>query len=118
MPNRFMPVSAGTDPEIAMAQINQNFAQLDNEAVTKQFKGNSGETLSIGKTGDQTLGMKVTQGTNIAMQIGKYNATRYGLLFYDANGIPAILIGQSPDDGRPGAWVAKPGQNVITLLGG
>jgi len=122
MPNRFMPIGTGTDTNIMLAQINQNFAQLDAEAVTKQFKGNSGEVLTLGKTGDQTLGMKVTQtttaGVNIAMQIGKYNSTRYGLIFYDANGIPVQLIGQAPDDGRIGQWIVRPGQNVITQLGG
>jgi len=34
------------------------------------------------------------------------------------SGIPNTLIGASPDDGRAGIWVAKPGQNVRTLLGG
>lgn len=100
------------------AQINANFKKLDREAVVKQFKGNSGETLTMGKTSDDTLGINVTQNGNQAIQFGKYSATRYGLLLYDANGIPSILIGEAPDDGRMGIWVAAPGENVITLLGG
>lgn len=31
-------------------------------------------------------------------------------------GIPNTLIGAAPNDGRAGIWVAKPGQNVKTLL--
>lgn len=34
------------------------------------------------------------------------------------SGIPTELVGASPDDGRAGIWVSKPGQNVRTLLGG
>jgi len=38
--------------------------------------------------------------------------------WYDTSGVPRILIGQAPDDGRMGEWVSKTGQNVYTLLGG
>ena len=38
-------------------------------------------------------------------------------VYYDAT-IPRIVIGQSPDDGRIGIWVSKPGISVITELGG
>lgn len=117
MPNRFKPIHPGSDQRNIVAQINSNFADLDRESVVKQFKGNTGETLTIGKTGDDTLGINVMQGTNQAMQFGKYNADRYGFLLYDDDGIPSILIGQAPDDGRMGIWVAAPGENVLTLLG-
>lgn len=80
-----------------MAVINNNFATLDAEAVTKVFK--------------QT-------GNNNAIITGKYNDTRYGQVLYDVNGVPRILIGQAPDDGRPGIWISVEGQNVLTLLGG
>lgn len=33
-------------------------------------------------------------------------------------GIPTILEGSAPDDGRAGIWQSKPGLNIITLLGG
>lgn len=42
----------------------------------------------------------------------------YGTIYYDSTGIPRILVGLAPVDGRPGVWVSKDGQNVITLLGG
>ena len=37
---------------------------------------------------------------------------------YDSNGIPRIIIGQAPNDGRVGIWVSKTGLSVYTLLGG
>ena len=118
MPNRFQNVNSGASLPAIVNQMNKNFASLDRETVVKQFKGNSGETLTIGTTGADTLGMSVTSGNNLAMQIGKYNSNRYGLLFYDVSGIPITLIGQSPDDGRMGIWQVRPGQNVIIKLGG
>lgn len=118
MPYRFLPISPGTDQENVIAQVNQNFAALDNEAVTKKFSTAPNESLIIGNTGNNTIGMQIVQSGKVAMQVGRYNSTRYGQLFYDANGVPVILIGQAPDDGRMGMWVAKPGNNVLTLLGG
>jgi hypothetical protein len=116
MPNRFTPVNSSSSTPALVNQINQNFAKLDAEAVVKQFKGGNGDALLIGKTGDTTLGMKITQGTNTTMQVGLYDGKHYGLLFYQ-DGVPVQLIGQAPDDGRMGNWTAKPGQNVLTLLG-
>lgn len=34
------------------------------------------------------------------------------------NGIPTVLIGNAPVDGRGGVWASPAGQNVITKLGG
>lgn len=34
------------------------------------------------------------------------------------NGIPTVLVGSAPDDGRGGVWSVKSGQNVIEELGG
>jgi hypothetical protein len=118
MPNRVNLINPNATQGAQVQTMNQALRVLDREAVVKKFNGNSGESLIIGKTGDDTLGVQAKQGDNIAMQIGKYNATRYGMLFYDANGIPIILIGQAPDDGRMGMWQVKPGQNVLTQLGG
>lgn len=53
MPSRFLPIQPGTEPAQQLAMINKNFAELDNENVTK--------------------------------------------LFYDANGVPSIMIGVQPD---------------------
>ena len=117
MPNRYTLVNGG-DVNTLANQINQNFKKLDAEVTTKQFKDNNGNQLIIGQTSDQTLGMQASKNGVIAMQVGKYNATRYGQLFYDSNGVPIILIGQAPDDGRMGIWQVKPGQNVLTQLGG
>ena len=118
MPNRFTPVNSSSSMPSVINQINQNFAKLDNEGVVKQFKGSNGDTLIIGKTGDTTFGIKVQDSSgDPVMVIGKYDQSHYGLLFYQ-DGVPVQLIGQAPDDGRQGNWTVKPGQNVITQLGG
>ena len=118
MPNRVNFVNPSASKGAQVQAMNQALRILDNEAVVKKFNGNSGESLLIGKTGGTTLGIQAKQGDNVAMQVGKYDDSHYGLLFYDADGVPIILIGQAPDDGRMGMWQAEPGQNVITLLGG
>ena len=94
MPNVFIPVPTNGDNRFT--QINANFAKLDAEAVRKQFGKSNGQSLII----------------------GLYDGEHYGMLFYDENGVPVQLIGQAPDDGRMGMWTARPGENVITLLGG
>lgn len=38
--------------------------------------------------------------------------------YYDKAGQARIRIGQAPDDQRMGIWMTKPGQDVITNLGG
>jgi len=118
MPNRVNSINPSASQGAQIQTMNQALRVLDREAVVKKFNGNSGESMLIGKTGDDTLGIQASQGDNVAMQIGKYNATRYGMLFYDSDGVPIILIGQAPDDGRMGMWQAKAGENVLTLLGG
>jgi len=42
MPNRFTPIQPGVDPSQQMAIINKNFAELDNENVTKIYNGSDG----------------------------------------------------------------------------
>jgi hypothetical protein len=49
MPFRFIPVNPGTDYDQAMAVMNNNFAQLDNETVTKTFKQANGNAIVEGK---------------------------------------------------------------------
>ena len=115
---RFMPINSSSSQKGQVTQINRNFAMLDKETVIKQFNGSNGEKLSIGKTGEDTLGMMVQNGDVKTMDIGLYDGQHYGLIFYDEAGVPVVLIGQAPDDGRMGAWAVSPGENVITLLGG
>jgi hypothetical protein len=116
MPNRFNRINPGSKPDDQMNQINQNFAKLDQETVIKKF-GSSTDNLSIGKVGDNQLGMKVVQDGNQAIVFGKYKDDRYGMLLYQ-DGVPILLIGQAPDDGRMGSWQVKTGYNVLTELGG
>ena len=119
MPNRIGSISANASSAAKNQSINHALRILDREAVVKQFKGNQGESLTLGKTGDDTLGIKVTEGENITMVVGKYqsNPSRYGTLYYQ-DGVPLSLDGQAPDDGRIGRWTVPAGRNVLTELGG
>lgn len=91
MPNRFQPISSEQDLKEALNLINHNFMMLDAETYTK----------SIGN------------GKNSQVVSGKLANDRYGEVFYDAKGMPRILIGQAPGNGRPGIWITKEGFNVL-----
>lgn len=92
MPNVFMPLGTGADFDQARAVINANFAQLDNEAVTKVFKRASGNAFVQGKLpGD----------------------TGYGFLMYDTNGLVAIAC-YVDSSGQPILKVAKEGYDALT----
>lgn len=90
MPNRFNPITSTQGTKEALRLINQNFMQLDAEAYTKT----------------------VQKGNNNQVMFGKLPNGRYGLLIYDDNAMPRVLIGQAPKNGRPGIWITKPGFNV------
>ena len=58
----------------------------------------------------------VRQDTGNAIVQGKLPYDKgYGSLYYDANGIPNIVIGILPD-GTTGIVVAKPGENVLDAI--
>jgi hypothetical protein len=61
----------------------------------------------------ETYAKTISNGKNSQMISGKLPNGRYGELFYDAGGMPRILIGQAPSDGRPGIWITKEGFNVL-----
>lgn len=119
MPKRFNRLQ-GSDIKTLLPQIDRNFAMLDKEVSSKRFTDRAtGTTLTIGDLGNGKLGMNATDSSSTQRFVfGKYGDNLYGFLLYDEDGIPVALMGQSPDDGRPGVWVAKPGENVLTLLGG
>ena len=91
MPNRFTPINSNQSVQTGLQIANKNFMMLDAEAYAK--------TISNGK--------------NSQMVSGKLSNGRYGEVFYDAGGMPRILIGQAPNDGRPGIWITKEGFNVL-----
>lgn len=94
MPNRFTPILSTQNTQEALQRINQNFMELDAEAFTKT----------------------VSKGGNSQITFGKLSNGKYGLLIYDNNAMPRILIGQAPKDGRAGVWVSKPGFNVLNEI--
>lgn len=91
MPNRFQPINSEQELKEALQTINHNFMMLDAETYSK--------TISNGK--------------NSQMVSGRLSNDRYGEVFYDSGGMARILIGQAPNDGRPGIWITKPGFNVL-----
>lgn len=95
MPNRFTPINSKSDLQSALKQINSNFLQLDGETYSKTINRGGGKP---------------------AMVTGKLPNGRYGILLYDDTGIPRILIGQAPDNGRPGIWVSKENVDVLKSL--
>ncbi len=92
MPYRFNPIGADSPQSEVIRTLNQNFAALDNETVTKSFKQGGG---------------------NNAVIIGRlpYDGG-YGILLYDTDGIPRVLEGIAPD-GSIGLWVSKDGESVL-----
>ena len=95
MPNRFNPINSRQSTQKAFQQINSNFMMLDAETYTKTISG----------------------GGNPQMKSGKLDNGRYGEVFYDATGMPRILIGHAPGTGRPGIWITKAGYNVLEEVG-
>lgn len=77
MPFRFVPIGSNASLVEALAVINANFAQLDQETVTKTFKQANGNAIVEGKL--------------------PYDGG-YGSLYYDSTGLPRLLVGITPDD--------------------
>lgn len=92
MSNRFIPLTAGTDMNQVLSILNKNFGELDSETVTKVYKGPNGRTAII-------EGKLPYEGG-------------YGALYYDASGIPRVLVGLSPD-GTMGIFSSKDGESVV-----
>lgn len=84
MSNRFGRILSSGSPQAAYNQINQNFAKLDAEVTTKQFRGNNGESLLIGKTGDDTFGIKMSSDDS-TIELGQLQDGSYGFSFNDGS---------------------------------
>ena len=97
MPLSVIPLGPGMDSATRDNAINNNFRQIEAENRTKTIKNSEGKNQ---------------------LTIGMYGNSRYGIVGYDLDGTPRILIGSAPSDGRIGIWVSKPGINVIEELGG
>ena len=99
MPNRFQSINSAMPLPQIVAAMNRNFAALDGEANTKVISGPGGKPAKIS---------------------GLLPTGKFGDLFYDADGrgIAQILLGQAPDDGRPGLWIMLGDYDVLSELGG
>lgn len=94
MPYRFTPLGPGASFEESRDVINNNFAQLDGEAVVKTFRQANGNAIIEGK---------------LPFEGG------YGALYYDTTGIPRILIGVTPD-GDVDIVKSKSGTSVLDVF--
>ncbi len=92
MPYQFQPAGAGSSLEQAISMFNNNFAKLDNEAVTKVFKGAGGVNAF-------TLGQIKDVGT--------------GLILRDPDDVPRIAC-YIDSNGTPILKVSKDGFDVTT----
>lgn len=90
---RFNPINPGTPIENAIAVINNNFGQLDNETVTKVFKGSGGKPSFV-------------QG-RLPNDLGE------GILLNNNDGVP-LIAAYVDKDGNPVLKVAKTGNDATT----
>lgn len=90
----YIPISSKADLPAALKQIDENFRQIAAENQTKSINQNGGSALQEGK---------LKNGT-------------YGIVLYDPNNVPRILIGFHKN-GQPIIAVTKAGKNVFDALG-
>lgn len=90
----YIPISSKADLPAALKQIDENFRQIAAENQTKSINQNGGSALQEGK---------LKNGT-------------YGIVLYDPNNVPRILIGFH-QNGQPIIAVTKAGKNVFDALG-
>ena len=114
MPNRFMPLNPGSSLPDIIAQINKNFAALDNESVTKKF-GQGDESVIIGKKADGTIGLSFSQEGGDEITIGRGTDGSIGLRFRDQAGVE-VLVGKKAD-GSLGVIFTDPDDKRIKMLG-
>ena len=93
MPNRFTPINTSSQLPSALNQINQNFAKLDNEGVTKVYNGPG--------------------GTKAVVQGRLPNDVGYGQVLYDRNGNAAIYMAVD-EGGNAILKVAKASKDAIS----
>jgi hypothetical protein len=81
-------------------------------------KANWGQVNDMIRTLNKEQQVKVFKGANNIQAIvnGKYAEGRYGILISDDAGFRRILVGQAPDDGRPGIWISQENRDVIDEL--
>jgi len=94
MPNRFVPIGAGSDFSQALPAINSAFSELDQETVTKVFYQPNGYAVIQGK-------LPYSGG--------------YGTMYYDSNAVPIGIIGILPD-GTTGFVFTEDGSSVLDVF--
>lgn len=96
MPNTILPINPSSDARSQIAQTNANFAKLDNDTITKVYKGPTGKDAVIEGQLPNNLGS--------------------GILMNDLNGVPNIYMA-TDQNGQPILKVAKAGQDATTASG-
>ena len=68
------------------------------------------------KLSDAFNPLRISDGSNDRIIIGRYEASEYGIVGVDKDGTRRCLIGVNPKTGAFGVYVSKPGVDVITEL--
>lgn len=141
-------ISAGATLEQTQNALNDVINRLNNQLQTQVYSDGVTKRMLIGYqlngwgTG-QNFGIKVSlEGVDVnlatdgqllfKMALDKWTwrnsdgqltkifdiAAGHDVHYDVATGDSTVLLGSAPDDKRAGAWVAKPGEDVITNLGG
>lgn len=89
MPYQFTNVNPGSDMSQAIAQINNNFAKLDQEAVSKVFYGPGGKpAFLLGKLVDRGYGVDLRDPDELSRIV----------MYIDSDGSPVFKISKDGQD--------------------
>lgn len=89
--NRFQPQNSGTSRANLIAQMNRNFAELDRESVTKQYKDKDNNSMVLGALPDGEFGIEFSDGTVTFLRI-----TKDGIVLNDGTN-DRLLLGKQED---------------------
>jgi len=128
------PLTPDASKEQQTAVLNDIISRLNNILKTQVYADNSSKRFIQGYAKDRwpggDFGMAISaEGDDVTTVefenlIFAWDFTtniqyvKDGRTIYYTGTNPNVLVGGAPDDGRGGLWVTKPGQNVITKLGG
>lgn len=99
---------------INVSAVSGNTPEQKIDSVVKQLNDWAGEISN-----EKLASVQTDEQGNFRIVSGAQNidgTAVIGTVYYDTSNVPRILIGLSPDDGRPGVWISDEGESVITLL--
>lgn len=111
MPNRFQPIQPGTDQSQLLAVLNKNFAELDNETVTRLFYNSEGNVGGIFGQLPNGLG----SGIELFDTAGRASIVAY----IDSSGNPVLKVAKSGSDAVTGSddeLILNSAQNNLKIV--